>query len=176
MGLGALGDGEDDGGEDAEGHRQAVVFVGAELGPVQRCRLDVQTVRLDDHEGAGLRQLGGEIAEALRRARRRELELRDLFFGLADLLLPEAMTTRLEQLVPLLESLDDALQQSDLTPAERAGTALPVRTPAGGERLRPVVRRLRLRAPGATPAAAREWLGQLRRAFIEQAYPVPATP
>ena len=57
----------DDGAEHAERHRQAVVVVGGQRGAVQPGDgLDAQPVGLDaSTRGAGLGQLGGEVAEAV---------------------------------------------------------------------------------------------------------------
>lgn len=96
---------------------------------------------------------------AMAELRAEEHRLREVFFALAERILPGPAAEAVGKLQPLFDQLDAELPVLDL-PTSR--------------RLRPAVEKLRIVAPGSDAADAERWGKTLRQALLQEVYPVPA--
>lgn len=117
------------------------------------------------------RRLGLPPEQALALRREEQLALRGALLSVAGRVLPPAAAVRVQRLAPLLETLDEVIHASP-----EARQRLPVRLLPADDTLRPVVRRLRLRATGVEEGDARRWLAGLRQALTAEAVVVGAAP
>ncbi|HEY3079214.1 MAG TPA: hypothetical protein VGM69_04845 [Chloroflexota bacterium] len=119
-------------------------------------------------ERAALRDsLGRTPAEALAAAREAELPYRQALTEIVERILPERVREMLPSLAPLFRALDENFYR-------RRERELPVRELPESDRLRPVVRRVVVRAPGQDSAAVNTWTQGLVGALSAQSYLAPA--
>lgn len=112
--------------------------------------------------------LGGKKAsEVLAAAQAEDKRLRAALFAVMDELMPPAVTAQIPKLQGLLWELDEKLY------GQRA--QFPVRDLPRGERLKPEVTKLRIRAPGMKDSEVRLWVKDLRQALTKQPYSTAAT-
>ncbi len=127
--------------------------------------------------GAELRALrdsaGRTPQQQLAALREEDLLIRALMMDVVNNVLPPAVAAELPQLDPYFRLLDEHLYGVS---AEEAARPLPVRELPESDRLRPVVRHLRIVAPGHEESAARAWTDRLQEALRRQPYLAPAGP
>jgi hypothetical protein len=112
----------------------------------------------------------GEWAALRAEARRPEPLERALdtavYLSIAERIVSPGAAESVRKLAGLLSRLDESIRAQ--------GAALPVKDVPEPDHLTPVIRRLRVRAPGGAPGPARAWVEELRRELAATPYPVPA--
>lgn len=122
-----------------------------------------------DYFAVERRKILGEkkAKDVLAAAQAEDKRLRAALFAVMDELMPPAVTAQIPKLQGLLWELDEKLYGT------RA--QFPVRDLPRGERLKPEVTKLRIRAPGMKDSEVRLWVKDLREALTKQPYSTAAT-
>ncbi|KRA77027.1 hypothetical protein ASD78_05305 [Lysobacter sp. Root667] len=108
---------------------------------------------------------------AFEQLRTEELRYRDVLYTVAARILPPQIQIRIPMLLDAFDALDRRVYGRDVPERE---TEFPVRDLPDNGRLRPVVRKITVRAPGADPISVRNIANDLTRLLREQTYLAPA--
>ncbi|NUO75455.1 MAG: hypothetical protein HOQ32_05510 [Lysobacter sp.] len=108
---------------------------------------------------------------AFERLRTDELRYRDVIYTVAARILPPEIQIRIPMLLDAFDALDRHIYGRDVPTRD---PEFPVRDLPDNGRLRPVVRRITVRAPGADPVSVRNIANDLTRLLREQTYLAPA--
>ncbi|RDZ29290.1 hypothetical protein [Lysobacter silvisoli] len=108
---------------------------------------------------------------AFEQLRTHELRYRDLLYAVAARILPPEIQIRIPMLLDAFDALDRHVYGRDVPERD---PDFPVRDLPDNGRLRPVVRRITVRAPGADPVSVRNIANDLTRLLREQTYLAPA--
>ena len=125
------------------------------------------------YPGSVFRAERDALVEPARQAREEELRYRDLLFEAVGRTLPPQAAEKVQQLAPVFDALDRALNRTPRAEADRT-VAFPVLDVPESDALIPAVTRLRIRVPGGNESQAREWGLRLKGALLAQPYAAPA--